>query len=110
MNIHEYQAKEVIKKYGVAVLEGHVAWTPEEAVEAARKLPVDRSKLPPFLDEVLGHPFYRTDSASSRTRDYLLDPGADAERLFRAAVDDVAQDVGAVRFQALRQQDLFEYV
>ncbi|HEX3350162.1 MAG TPA: ADP-forming succinate--CoA ligase subunit beta [Acetobacteraceae bacterium] len=39
MNIHEYQAKELLKKYGVAVLEGHVAWTPEEAEAAARKLP-----------------------------------------------------------------------
>jgi succinyl-CoA synthetase beta subunit len=39
MNIHEYQAKELLKGYGVAVLEGHVAWTPEEAEEAAAKLP-----------------------------------------------------------------------
>jgi succinyl-CoA synthetase beta subunit len=39
MNIHEYQGKELLKTYGVAVLEGHVAWTPEEAVEAAKKLP-----------------------------------------------------------------------
>src|ERR1700761_8738220 len=39
MNIHEYQAKELLKGYGVAVLEGHVAWTPEEAEAAARKLP-----------------------------------------------------------------------
>jgi succinyl-CoA synthetase beta subunit len=39
MNIHEYQAKELIRRYGVAVLDGHVAWTPEEAVEAAKKLP-----------------------------------------------------------------------
>jgi succinyl-CoA synthetase beta subunit len=39
MNIHEYQGKELLKQYGVAVLDGHVAWTPEEAVEAARKLP-----------------------------------------------------------------------
>ncbi len=39
MNIHEYQAKELLKRYGVAVLEGHVAWTPDEAAEAARKLP-----------------------------------------------------------------------
>ena len=39
MNIHEYQGKELIRRYGVAVLDGHVAWTPEEAVEAARKLP-----------------------------------------------------------------------
>jgi len=39
MNIHEYQAKELLRGYGVAVLEGHVAWTPEEAVAAAAKLP-----------------------------------------------------------------------
>jgi len=39
MNIHEYQAKVLLKRYGVAVPEGHVAWTPDEAVEAARKLP-----------------------------------------------------------------------
>lgn len=39
MNIHEYQAKELLKRYGVAVLDGHVAWTVDEAVEAAGKLP-----------------------------------------------------------------------
>jgi succinyl-CoA synthetase beta subunit len=39
MNIHEYQAKELLKTYGVAVLEGHIAWSGEEAAEAARKLP-----------------------------------------------------------------------
>ena len=35
MNIHEYQAKEILKKYGVAVQEGQVASTPDEAVAAA---------------------------------------------------------------------------
>jgi succinyl-CoA synthetase beta subunit len=39
MNIHEYQAKELLRGYGVTVLEGHIAWTPEEAEAAARKLP-----------------------------------------------------------------------
>ncbi len=39
MNIHEYQAKDLLRGYGVAVLEGHVAWTPEEAVSAAGRLP-----------------------------------------------------------------------
>ncbi len=38
MNIHEYQAKELLKRYGVAMLDGHVAWTADEAVEAAKKL------------------------------------------------------------------------
>jgi succinyl-CoA synthetase beta subunit len=39
MNIHEYQAKELLKRYGVAVLSGHVAATPAEAAAAAEKLP-----------------------------------------------------------------------
>jgi len=39
MNIHEYQAKELLRGYGVAVLEGFVAWTPQEAEAAAAKLP-----------------------------------------------------------------------
>ena len=38
MNIHEYQAKEVLKGYGVAIQEGIVADTPEAALEAAKKL------------------------------------------------------------------------
>jgi len=38
MNIHEYQAKEVLKSFGVAIQEGKVAKTPEEAVEQAKKL------------------------------------------------------------------------
>lgn len=39
MNIHEYQAKELLRRYGVAVLDGHVAWTADEAVAAAKRLP-----------------------------------------------------------------------
>lgn len=38
MNIHEYQAKDILKKYGVKIQEGIVADTPEEALEAAKKL------------------------------------------------------------------------
>ncbi|MCH7398020.1 ADP-forming succinate--CoA ligase subunit beta [Belliella sp. DSM 107340] len=38
MNIHEYQAKEVLKSYGVKIQEGIVADTPEAALEAAKKL------------------------------------------------------------------------
>lgn len=38
MNIHEYQAKEILRKYGVAVLKGKVAFTPEEAEAAATEL------------------------------------------------------------------------
>jgi succinyl-CoA synthetase beta subunit len=38
MNIHEYQAKSTLQKFGVAIQEGITATTPEEAVEAAKKL------------------------------------------------------------------------
>jgi succinyl-CoA synthetase beta subunit len=38
MNIHEYQGKEVLKQYGVKVPEGKVAFSVEEAVEAAKQL------------------------------------------------------------------------
>ena len=38
MNIHEYQGKEVLKQYGVSVPEGRVAFTVDEAVEAAKEL------------------------------------------------------------------------
>jgi succinyl-CoA synthetase beta subunit len=39
MNIHEYQAKELLRRYGVAVPDGRVAWTAEEAEAAAAQLP-----------------------------------------------------------------------
>jgi len=39
MNIHEYQAKELLAKYGVPVPAGFAAMSADEAVEAANKLP-----------------------------------------------------------------------
>ena len=41
MKIHEYQGKELLKKYGVPVPRGIVAKTPEEAEQAARDLGTD---------------------------------------------------------------------
>ena len=38
MNIHEYQAKSLLQKFGVAVPRGGVAYTPEEAQRVARDL------------------------------------------------------------------------
>jgi len=38
MNLHEYQGKEILSKYGVKIQRGILATTPEEAVEAAKKL------------------------------------------------------------------------
>jgi len=39
MNIHEYQAKELLAKFGVPVPQGYAALSVDEAVEAAGKLP-----------------------------------------------------------------------
>lgn len=38
MNIHEYQAKEILKKFGVTVPRGKVAFSADEAVDAAKEL------------------------------------------------------------------------
>ncbi len=38
MKIHEYQAKEILRRFGVAVPRGKLATTPEEAASAAREL------------------------------------------------------------------------
>jgi succinyl-CoA synthetase beta subunit len=38
MNIHEYQGKELLRKYGVAVPRGGVAYTPDEAEAVAKEM------------------------------------------------------------------------
>jgi succinyl-CoA synthetase beta subunit len=38
MNLHEYQAKDVFRSFGIPVPAGHVAGSPEEAVAAAQSL------------------------------------------------------------------------
>ena len=38
MNLHEYQGKEILNSFGVRIQRGIVASTPDEAVEAAKKL------------------------------------------------------------------------
>jgi len=41
MNLHEYQGKELLNKYGVRIQRGIVATTPEQAITAAKKLTED---------------------------------------------------------------------
>lgn len=41
MNIHEYQGKEILRKYGVKVPNGKVAFSPDEAVKVAKELDTD---------------------------------------------------------------------
>ncbi len=38
MKIHEYQAKAILRRYGVPLLQGEAATTPDEAVAAAQKM------------------------------------------------------------------------
>ena len=38
MNLHEYQAKQLLRKFGVPVLDGQLAYTPREAQKAAANL------------------------------------------------------------------------
>lgn len=45
MNIHEYQAKEILKQYGVAVPEGIAAFTVDEAVAAAESMKAKGTSL-----------------------------------------------------------------
>ena len=44
MNIHEYQAKAVLKEFGVPVSAGFAAMTVDEAVASAKQLPGPQCK------------------------------------------------------------------
>ena len=45
MNIHEYQAKELLKKFGVPIPKGMVAFSVEEALEKAKLLKINKYVL-----------------------------------------------------------------
>ena len=45
MNIHEHQAKAVLKEFGVAIPRGYPAFSPQEAEKAARDLAKDGAKV-----------------------------------------------------------------
>ena len=48
MNIHEYQAKSILKSYGVPIQDGITATSADEAVEAAKQLK-ERTNTPVFV-------------------------------------------------------------
>lgn len=45
MNIHEYQAKNLLSGYGIPILEGGVAYTPDEAAQIAKDMPKQSPSL-----------------------------------------------------------------
>src|SRR5438105_14761369 len=106
MNVHEYQAKQLLRQYGVPVAEGAPAFTAEEAVKAAQSLPgpvwVVKAqihaggrgkgggvKLAKSLDEVrdlagkiLGMQLvtHQTGAAGQKVRRLLIEDGADIRK------------------------------
>ena len=84
MNIHEYQAKELLAKHGIAVPAGHAALNVDEAVEAAKKLPG-----PLYVVKAQIH-------AGGRGKGKFKELDADAKGGVRLAhsLDDVRKDAG----------------
>ena len=84
MNIHEYQAKELLAKYGIGIPAGHAALTVEEAVAGAEKLPG-----PLYVVKAQIH-------AGGRGKGKFKELSADAKGGVRLAksLDDVRKDAG----------------
>ncbi len=84
MNIHEYQAKELLAKYGIGIPAGHAALTVEEAVAGAEKLPG-----PLYVVKAQIH-------AGGRGKGKFKELDADAKGGVRLAksLDDVRKDAG----------------
>ena len=82
MNIHEYQAKELLAKYGIAIPTGYAALTVDEAVAGAEKLPG-----PLYVVKAQIH-------AGGRGKGKFAELGADAKGGVRLAksIDDVRSD------------------
>ncbi|GBD26767.1 Succinate--CoA ligase [ADP-forming] subunit beta [bacterium HR30] len=107
MNIHEYQAKQVLRRFGVEVPEGRVATTVEEALAGAQELgyPVvakaqihaggrgkaggvkvcrSASEVQAFVNNILGKPLvtHQTGPAGRVVRKVLLEPACAIAREF----------------------------
>ncbi|MED2975966.1 ADP-forming succinate--CoA ligase subunit beta [Bacillus swezeyi] len=106
MNIHEYQGKEVLRKYGVAVPEGKVAFTADEAVKAAEaltssvyvvkaqihaggrgkaggvKIAKSKDEVKAYADELLGKTLvtHQTGPAGQEIKRLLIEEGCDIKK------------------------------
>ena len=59
MNIHEHQAKELLRQYKIPTPSGYVAFTTEEAIKVSKKLPnfIDEN----IINELMDQPDIRTE-------------------------------------------------
>jgi succinyl-CoA synthetase beta subunit len=91
MNIHEYQAKEVLAKFGAPVPAGYAALSVDEAVAAAGKLPG-----PLYVVKAQIH-------AGGRGKGKFVGAAADAKGGVRLSktIDDVAKNAGEMLGQTL---------
>jgi len=119
MNIHEYQAKEVLRSFNIETLKGTVANTPEEAVSAAKEMGGDLwvvkaqihaggrgkgggVKLAKTLDEVKEHAeaiigmqliTHQTGPEGKKVNKIFIEQGCDIEKeYYVAALVDRATD------------------
>ena len=106
MNIHEYQGKEILRKYGVVVPDGKVAYTPAEAEDIAKELETDvcvvkaqihaggrgkgggvkvaksKSEVKGFAKEILGMQLvtHQTGPEGKEVKRVLVEEGCDIQR------------------------------
>src|SRR5262249_49526198 len=80
MNIHEYQAKELLRRYGVAVPKGFPAFSVEEAVSAATKLSEGKSN-PVFVVKAQIHAGGRGKAGGVKVVKDMQAVNAEAKRL-----------------------------
>ncbi|GGL44158.1 ADP-forming succinate--CoA ligase subunit beta [Sporolactobacillus putidus] len=106
MNIHEYQGKQLLKRYGVAVPHGYVAFTEDQAVEAAEKIQTDikvvkaqihaggrgkaggvkiarsNEEVRAYADELLGKVLvtHQTGPAGKEVKRLLIEEGSDIDK------------------------------
>ena len=55
MDIHEYQAKEMLKRFGVSVPRGGIAYSPEQAVYRCSELSGDKWVVKAQIHSVRSH-------------------------------------------------------
>ena len=106
MKIHEYQAKDILRKYNVPIPDGHVAFSIDEAVAHAKQLPTDvavikaqihaggrgkgggvkiaknRSEVEPIARSILGMNLvtHQTGPEGKKVKKLLIEQGIDIER------------------------------